>query len=404
MSSGNVVRLGEIKSSNVARTPTGILEVDRVLGGGLAPGGVFLLAGEPGIGKSTLVAQIANSIPHHHHGASEEPVLYVSGEESAEQLKARFERLGFTGERLAVLTDTNAEVVSATINNLHPIVTIIDSIQMMTSSETDSAGATTKLRASLAILAAAARDSSTPIILIGHVTKELDIAGPKSLEHLVDVITTFEGDRTSNYRLLRCIKNRFGTTDEVGVFSMSDRGLVEVANPSASFLTTRSTGAGSVVTAILEGSRPLLIEIQALATKSRFPYPERRASGFDLKRLDLVIAVLAKHARLPVTNADIHVNVTSGLKIREPAGDLAAALAIASSLTDRIIPSTLIAFGEVGLGGEIRPVRDAARRIQEAKKLGFTSFLIPADAENPNPTKGIIPVTHISEILKVLKV
>ncbi len=394
---GKVVTLGDIKTTTSTYHATGIDEVDRVLGGGITKGGVYLLAGEPGIGKSTLVAQIAAHIRHpersegtHTHagrlayarGSSATPqndgvVLYVSAEESPEQLKNRFTRMGISGDHIAVLTDTTAETVAATIEHLKPALAIIDSIQMMTADAAEDAGAPTKLRASTALLAETAKRTGIPLLLIGQVTKALDIAGPKSLEHIVDAVLLFEGDRDGRYRLLRATKNRFGSTDEIGVFEMTSQGLREVKNPSSAFLETRSHAPGSIVTCVLEGSRPILIEIQALASKTHFPYPERRASGFDVNRLNMLLAVLEKNSNIKVSGVDIHINITSGLKIREPAADLAVLLAIVSSITGKSLPTDLAAFGEVGLGGELRPVRDPARRINEAKKLGFTSCISP---------------------------
>ncbi|MBI4280625.1 DNA repair protein RadA [Candidatus Uhrbacteria bacterium] len=397
---GKVVGLEEIEISTEARLQTGINEVDRVLGGGLSAGAVILLAGEPGIGKSTLVAQIANSFPR-----NDGKVLYVSGEESPSQIKERFLRLSQSNNliaqslnrSIAFLPNTNAETIVATTVHLRPTLVIVDSAQTLTSNDSEDRGAVTKLQASVALLAEAAKKFSIPLLLIGQVTKNLDIAGPKSLEHLVDVVLSFEGDRSGAYRLLRAQKNRFGPTDEIGVFTMTEAGLREVANPSAEFLGVRSQAPGSVATSILEGTRPLLIEIQALASKTHFPYPERRAAGFDTNRLNLLLAVLEETTRLrgrsparsslarddhdyrSIAFSDIHLNVTSGFKIREPAADLAVILAVASSLTEKPLPQNLLAFGEVGLGGELRPVRESTKRIQEARKMQFITFLAPPD-------------------------
>lgn len=376
---GKVMALRDIKTTASTYHDTGIGEVDRVLGGGITQGGVYLLAGEPGIGKSTLVAQIANafSIVPRTIPRSSATTLYISAEESPEQLKVRFNRMGITGDHIAVLTDTTTETVAATIEHLKPALAIVDSIQMMSPEETSDAGAPTKLRASTALLAETAKRAGVPILLIGQVTKALDIAGPKSLEHIVDVVLIFEGDRDGRYRLLRAAKNRFGSTDEIGVFEMTSQGLREVKNPSSAFLETRSDAPGSIVTCVLEGSRPILIEIQALACQTHFPYPERRASGFDVNRLNMLLAILTTNCKLKAESYDIHINITSGFKIREPAADLAVLLAIVSSVTEKPLPHDLIAFGEVGLGGELRPVRDPERRRNEAKKLGFTSSVSP---------------------------
>jgi len=389
---GKVMKLGEISANQKTLQKTNIKEVDRVLGGGITPGGVYLLAGEPGIGKSTLVAQIAHTL--------NAPVLYVAGEESPEQLKTRFDRLGISSDLISVLPDTEAETIAATIEHTRPALTIIDSIQSMkTASST--LGAPTQLRASAAILTEIAKQTNAPVMLVGQVTKDLAIAGPKSLEHLVDTVLTFEGDRTSNYRILRTAKNRFGATDEVGVFEMVAQGLKEVANPSSAFLSNRSKTAGSVITCVLEGTRPFLVEIQALATKSNFPYPERRASGFDANRLNLLLAVISKTAKINTEKFDIHVNVTGGFRIKEPAADLAVLLAVASSIKNEKIPEKLLVFGEVGLGGELRNVKDPARRIAEGEKLGFTSYISPPEKNISNKTKTFNTVLEALSFLNL---
>ncbi|MDP3985516.1 MAG: AAA family ATPase [bacterium] len=422
-----VLSLADIETKNTVRISSGIGEVDRVLGGGIPPGAVILLAGEPGIGKSTLVAQIASQIASSvkrqasnvngqmssvngqmsnvkgqgsNVNGQMSNVLYVSGEESPSQLKDRFSRLAITNPSLAITSDTVAERIAASMENIRPALVIIDSVQTLDALAAEDGGAVTKLRAATALLAAAAKTTNTALLLVGQVTKEMDIAGPKTLEHLVDIVLTFEGDRYGAYRMLRAAKNRFGATDELGVFSMTGAGLIEVPNPSAEFLTNRSSAPGSVIGCTLEGKRPLLIEIQALVHSSRFPYPERRASGFDTNRLNLLIAVLEKHAGVSLGNHDIHVNVTSGIRIKEPAADLAVALAIVSSFKNKVIPPDTVAFGEIGLGGELRSVREPDRRIQEALTLNFKHCLCPSGAKKKSEV--VHQFSHISEVLRFL--
>lgn len=391
---GKTVGLADINPTSYKLQATTLNEVDRVLGGGIVPGGVYLLAGEPGIGKSTLVAQIAESCA--------ENILYVTGEESPEQLKQRFVRTGISNPRLAVLAETAAETIAATIETEKPALAIIDSIQTIQSEAAGGAGAPTQLKSALAILIETAKRTSTAVLLIGHVTKSSDIAGPKLLEHLVDVVLTFEGERSGGYRVLRAQKNRFGSTSEVGIFEMVATGLKEVPNPSAAFLASRSKNPGSIITCILEGVRPILLEIQALAVPSRYPYPERRATGYDPNRLNLLLAVLAKHCpTLKVGQMDIHVNVTSGFRIREPAADLAVLLAIASSIKNRPIPQETCAIAEVGLGGELRGVREINRRIREANTFGCTTVLVPAGTTETLP-QGAHPLSHIGDALTFL--
>ncbi len=372
--SGKVTKLEEIKTQEIRPRPTKIEELNRVLGGGLVAGGIYLLAGEPGIGKSTLVAQLAKT------WGNQNSVLYVSGEESPSQLKERFLRLDLDPARqppnqIAVLTETKTETIIAALETLKPNLVVIDSVQTLTTEAAGAAGSLTQLRASLAQLAEATRRLNPTLLLIGQVTKSSNIAGHKNLEHLVDVVLTFEGDREGRFRLLRASKNRFGPTDEVGVFEMTAAGLQEVSNPSTAFLEKRQTAPGNVVTSVLEGQRPILVELQALVSRSRFPYPERRASGFAVNRLNMLAAVLDKI--IPLQSYNLHLNVTSGFQIREPAADLAAILAIASSLKNKSLPKNLLVFGEVGLGGELRPVRDPDRRLREARKLGLTNFIEP---------------------------
>ena len=374
MPAGKTTSFDKIVGADVMRVKTDFAEVDRVLGGGVAPGSLVLLGGEPGIGKSTLVLQVATQVTK-----GKLPVLYVSGEESAEQIKLRFDRLGLQPRGLEFLGETNVETIAATIEELKPALAIVDSLQTVTSVEVSGApGNPNQLKASCAKLMAAAKNSHVPVILIGHVTKEGGLSGPKTLEHLVDVVLYLEGDKFHQFRILRSIKNRFGSTDEVGVFEMTQGGLKEVKNPSAAFLSGRGEPvAGSVITCLAQGSRPMLVEIQALVSRTNFGYPQRRASGFDLNRLQVLIAVLAKRTGLPLDTHDIFLNVVGGLRADEPAADLAVVLAIASALKNKPLPQNLAAFGEVGLGGEVRAVVQTEKRLQEIKKLGLEIAVVP---------------------------
>ena len=367
---GKTFSLNELKGSKTAHRPTGIAEFDRVLGGGLVPGSLALLSGEPGIGKSTLLLQVAAAIPN---------VLYASGEESAEQVALRFERLGLAAPSLKFLAETDLSTVLATIEAEKPSLAIIDSIQTLSSPETGGAqGGATQIRAMTAQMMDYAKRSGVPMLIVGQVTKDGDVAGPKTLEHLVDVVVSFEGDRSSNYRLLRTAKNRFGATDEVGVFEMGASGLKEVANPSSFFLNDRSKDVpGSVVTCIMEGTRPILVEIQALTSRTTFGYPQRRASGFDANRLQVLLAVLSERLGVPTQTHDIHINVAGGYKVKEPAADAAVVLAVVSALSGKPLASSLAAFGEVGLGGELRPVTFIDKRETEAKRLQFSQVISP---------------------------
>jgi DNA repair protein RadA/Sms len=368
---GKTVRLEELKNAPaVPRRATGIGEFDRVLGGGIVPGSLILLSGEPGIGKSTLLLQAAAAVPD---------ALYVSGEESSEQIATRFRRLGLTAPSLTFMAETDLATIAATIEERKPALAIIDSIQTTASAEIDSdTGGVSQIRGVTAALMELAKRTGIPVLIVGQVTKDGGVAGPKTLEHLVDVVVSFEGDRSSSYRLLRTTKNRFGATDEIGVFEMAPEGLRGVENPSSFFLNQRSAGApGSVVTCILEGTRPILVEIQALASRTTFGYPQRRASGFDVNRLQVLLAVLSERLGVPTQTHDIHLNVAGGYRISEPAADAAVVLAVVSALAGKPLPSSLAAFGEVGLGGELRPVSMLERRLAEAKRLGFSDIIAP---------------------------
>ncbi len=371
---------------SVRRLPTGIADLDTVLGGGILPAGVMLLAGQPGIGKSTLLMQVAA------HVAEQSSVLYVSGEESASQVKLRATRLGATsGDDLQFVASTSADDIAATTRSGQYKLVIIDSIQTLSLEEIASApGTVSQITNSSNVIIRAAKASGAAVILVGHVTKEGSIAGPKVLEHLVDVVLQFEGDRYGGFKVVRAVKNRYGSTSEAAIFEMNDKGLRVVENPSAALLAERQNADGSVVLATLEGNRPILVEIQALVNSTNFGYPKRTASGFDLNRLNLLIAVLEKRTKLNLSDKDIYVNVVGGLKLADRAADLAVAMAIASAAAGRKLDDGLVVFGEVGLGGEIRSAQGADKRLNESKKLGFTQAIAPATSGKKNSfVKGV---------------
>lgn len=428
VATGKVLSFSEVTDKDFERIKTGIGEFDRVLGGGIVPGSLVLLGGEPGIGKSTLLAQIATSVvasktaqPHplRDNGIASSPAaprndrkekvarndtLYISGEESAEQIKMRLDRLSLKTDSLQFLGETNIETICATIEKLKPTLAIVDSIQTMTTNEFPSeAGSVNQVRACTVKLLEVAKKNSIPIFIVGHVTKEGQVAGPKTLEHLVDTVLYLEGDRFHTYRLLRTVKNRFGSTDEVGIFEMTSQGLVEVKNPSAIFLEERDQNiAGSVVTCVIEGTRPLLVEIQALVSRTYFGYPQRRSAGFDLNRLQLLLAVLGKRAGINLGTHDVHLNVAGGYKVQEPACDLAAVLAVASAFKNKPLTKETVVFGEVGLGGEIRAIPQIEKRISETEKLGFKTVLAPNFKTQINNKLKIVKVKNLTEALKYL--
>jgi len=392
----NIVKLDEIVETEEKRIQTNISEFDRVLGGGFMQGSVVLIGGDPGIGKSTLVMQSASSIIG--------KVLYVSGEESTTQLNQRAKRLKIRTSNLYVLAVTEIELIESAINKINPDVVIIDSIQTMQRAELDNApGTVTQIRESANQIMQLAKSKNFVAVLVGHITKEGYIAGPKLLEHMVDAVLQFEGDRNHNYRILRSLKNRFGGTNEIGIFEMHDDGLTEVKNPSEIFLSEHSADStGSVITATIEGSRPVLLEVQALVTPSNYGNPQRVATGFDYKRLSILLAVLEKRVKLRLSSANVFINIAGGLKIYEPAADLAVCCSIVSSFKDKSCKEGFVAIGEVGLGGEIRSVSQIEKRIQEAEKLGFTSIIIPKT--NYKSVKGkysinVIPVKNIFDAL-----
>jgi DNA repair protein RadA/Sms len=353
-------------------------EFNRVLGGGVVPGSVVLLGGDPGIGKSTLLLLVSADL------AQRGPVLYVSGEESPEQIKMRADRLGVPGEQLYVLGETRLEEILAQAEALSPILVVVDSIQTTSlDAVTSPAGSIGQVRECAMALLRYAKASRTPVFLVGHVTKEGAIAGPQVLAHIVDAVLYLEGERFHSYRILRSVKNRFGSTDEIGVFDMGDQGMTEVANPSEVFLAERAANAdGSTVAVTLEGTRPLLVEVQALTAQSSFGLPRRTANGIDTNRLQLLTAVLQKRVGLPLGTQDIFVNVVGGLRVTEPAIDLAVACAIASSFRDLPAPTDLAIVGEIGLNGELRRVAHLERRLAEAAKLGFKRVLVPKSVAN----------------------
>jgi DNA repair protein RadA/Sms len=391
-----IVKLADVKSQAVRRAPSGFLEFDRVLGGGIVPGSIVLISGDPGIGKSTLLLQVAMAVAKESHVTKESkdskvkkspdssvtfesPVLYVTGEESAQQVKIRADRIGKTSDNLYILPITDVDGIVEASDRVKPSLLIIDSIQTLTTSRlSGSAGSVGQVRECAQVLQAHAKSTQTPIFIVGHVTKEGSVAGPKVLEHLVDAVLNLEGDGMHAFRVLRCNKNRFGSTFEVGVFEMTDAGMVEVSNPSQIFLAQRiASRPGSVVASTITGDRPILAEVQALTTSTIFGMPIRRATGLDFNRVQVVIAALSKASNLSLGNMDIYVNVAGGLKILEPAADLAVALAIVSAAVDKPLKEGVCVFGEVGLLGELRPVAGTKNRMSEAKRLGFADFITP---------------------------
>jgi DNA repair protein RadA/Sms len=381
-----------------SRFESGMAEVDNVLGGGFVPGSVNLIAGQPGIGKSTLLLQLAQEIAKRHN------VLYVSGEESAHQIGLRAKRLAVDGNRLQIATSSSADDIAATIAGGDYQLVIVDSIQTTTCSELSSAsGSVSQITGSAQILTIAAKKTGTALVIVGHVTKEGSIAGPKVLEHLVDVVLQMEGDTYGGFKILRSTKNRFGSISETGIFEMLDNGLQPVQNPSAALLAERQNSDGSVVFATVEGTRPLLVEIQALVNRTNYGYPKRTASGIDLNRVNLLVAVLERRTKLKLSDQDIYINVVGGIRISEPAADLAVCMAIASAAKGLQLSSNAVVFGEVGLSGEIRRVPFLEQRISEAKKLGFEAAIGPS--QKPNQKEPMLrSVSNVRDALnKFLK-
>lgn len=400
--SDEILELADIGDDTDVRYNTGIGELDRVLGGGLVKGSLVLLGGEPGIGKSTLLLQICQFLGENHS------VLYVSGEESARQLKLRAARLGVDSENLYILTATDAEAVAETIASSAPDIAIIDSVQTMSIGRISSSpGSLTQVRECSNLFMHTAKKQEIPIIIVGHVNKDGAIAGPKVMEHIVDAVLYFEGERHQSYRLLRAVKNRFGSTNEIGVFSMTDKGLEEVSNPSATLLEGRQAEApGSAVVSTIEGSRGVLAEIQALVAPSGFGNPRRMANGIDYNRFAMLTAVLERRAGIKLYNTDIYVNVAGGLKVDEPAVDLGICIAIASASLDRPITKDVVFIGEVGLNGELRTVTHLTKRLSEASKMGFKTAVVPQRAlKNITPPKDIktVGIANLSDAIKILR-
>ncbi|MBI4304319.1 MAG: DNA repair protein RadA [Chloroflexi bacterium] len=393
--------LSRVETKADARFPLPSTELNRVLGGGIVPGSLVLVSGDPGIGKSTILLQVASLVAQ-----ARGKVVYVSGEETARQIKLRAERLGIKGDELYLFAETDVDAIVGQLDLLAPSLVVIDSIQVMYLSELDSApGSVTQVRDCTMKLMHWAKLNAVPVFLSGHVTKDGSIAGPRVLEHIVDVVLYLEGESFSAHRLLRCVKNRFGSTNEVGVFEMKGQGLVEVENPSQVFLSQRGDEAiGSAIVPVLEGSRPLLVEIQALTNPTSFGLPRRTANGIDFNRLLLITAVLSKRLGLKLGNQDIMVNVTGGLRVEEPAADLGIALAIASSFRDIPVDPNMVAIGEIGLSGELRAVPQLERRISEAARIGFKHCLAPKVGAKINQiAKGtdLISASTLREAIRV---
>lgn len=369
----DIVSLSQVKADDHTRIQTDIKELDRVLGGGIVPGSLVLVGGDPGIGKSTLLLQVCQNL------SQKEEILYISGEESLAQIKLRANRMGEFTDKLKLLCETNLETIRSVIEKQRPRFVVIDSIQTMFSEEVSSApGSVSQVRESTNIFMQLAKGLGISIFIVGHVTKEGTVAGPRVLEHMVDTVLYFEGDRHASYRLLRGVKNRFGSTNEIGVFEMRQNGLTEVENPSEYMLSGKPENAsGSVVACSIEGTRPILIEVQALVCKSGFGMPRRTAAGTDYNRVNLLMAVLEKRIGLPLSEYDAYVNIAGGIKMNEPAIDLGIVVAIISSYKNRAVDEKTVVFGEVGLSGEIRAVSMPEQRVSEAKKLGFESCIIP---------------------------
>ena len=404
-----VQALSAIEAVDVARSPTGQPELDRVLGGGIVEGGVVLIGGDPGIGKSTLLLQALDSLQRSAPAAERGGTLYVTGEESGAQVALRARRLGITGSQVAVLAEIQLEKIIATLAEQKPAVAVIDSIQTVYSDQLTSApGSVAQVRECAAHLTRWAKSSGCAIVLVGHVTKDGQLAGPRVLEHMVDTVLYFEGDTHSSYRLIRAIKNRFGAVNEIGVFAMTEKGLKGVSNPSAIFLSQHSQPVpGSCVLVTLEGTRPMLVEIQALVDTGGVS-PRRLSVGLERDRLAMLLAVLHQHAGVATGDQDVFVNAVGGVRISEPAADLAVLLAITSSLRGKALPKGFIAFGEVGLAGEVRPAPRGQERLREATKLGFTVAVVPranAPKKNDKAFEGLTihPVDRIEEALEVVR-
>ncbi len=396
------VSIDEISTENEARVAIGIDELDRVLGGGMVAGSLTLVGGDPGIGKSTLLLQVCKKLTDQG-----KEVLYISGEESLSQIKMRAVRLGEMSNKLKLLCETNLGTIEDVIKKNKPQVAVIDSIQTMYDEEIGSApGSVSQVREATAVMMRVAKEMGVSVFIVGHVTKEGTVAGPRVLEHMVDTVLYFEGDRHASYRVLRGVKNRFGSTNEIGVFEMNNAGLTEVKNPSEYMLNGKPQGAsGSIVSCSMEGTRPLLVEIQALVSRTSFGFPRRQSAGSDTNRLNLLIAVLEKRLNMQMSDQDAYINIAGGIKISEPAVDLGIVMAIVSSFRNRAIDDKVIAFGEVGLSGEVRAVSQTIARVTEAKKLGFNTCIIPESCvDSVKDIKGIkiVGVKNISEAIDLI--
>ena len=391
--------ISQVQSEREPRIRTGMEELDRVLGGGIVPGSLILVGGDPGIGKSTILLQMSHFLAHSKH-----KVLYTSGEESTKQVKLRAERLGANNDDLFVLSETNIETIEEQLNEINPRVVVIDSIQTMFHPTVTSApGSVSQVRECCAHLMRLAKTKEIAILIVGHVTKQGEIARPRLLEHMVDTVLYFEGERHNTYRILRSVKNRFGSTHEMGIFEMMEKGLREVSNPSELFLSERSIAAGATVVASMEGTRPVLVELQALVTPTSFPSPRRTATGVDYNRVALIMAVLEKRVGMLLQNQDAFVNVAGGVRLDEPAIDLAIAVSIASSFRNRATQADDVVLGEIGLTGEVRGISRIEQRVKEAQKLGFKRVIIPeknlAGWEHPRGIE-LIPVKTVEDALR----
>lgn len=394
------VSLAEIQTEKEERTATGIGELDRVLGGGIVGGSLVLVGGDPGIGKSTLLLQVCRLL-----SLAGKKVLYISGEESLRQIKLRAQRLGSFNDNLLLLCETNLTDIREEAQKQKPEIMVIDSIQTMYNEDVSSApGSVSQVRESTGMLLQIAKGMGISVFIVGHVTKDGSVAGPRVLEHMVDTVLYFEGDRHASYRILRSVKNRFGSTNEIGVFEMRGDGLAEVRNPSEFMLSGKPQGAsGSIVACSMEGTRPILIEVQALVCRSNFGIPRRTAAGTDFNRVNLLMAVLEKRGRMNLSECDAYVNIAGGIKMTEPAIDLAILLAVASSYRDIVIPDRVVAFGEVGLSGEVRAVSMAQQRVREAKKLGFETVILPRVCENTVGKAEGVELVFVSTIAEAVE-
>ncbi len=396
--------IAEIDVDAARAVPTGEDELDRVLGGGLVPGAVVLLAGEPGVGKSTLLLSVASSYARGPSGRDARTVLYVTGEESAGQVRLRAERVGALAPRLLLAAETDLATVLGHVEASAPALLVVDSVQTIASAEVDGApGGVSQVREVAAALIAAAKERQVPVLLVGHVTKDGTVAGPRTLEHLVDVVCQFEGDRHSRLRMVRAVKNRYGPTDEVGCFELSESGIVGLSDPSGLFLSHLGAGVpGTCVTVTVEGRRPLALEIQSLVAPSPLANPRRTTSGLESSRLAMILAVLHRHGGLRLADQDVYVSTIGGARVSEPAADLATALAIVSARTGGALPPGTIAFGEVGLAGDIRPVTAIDRRLSEAARLGFVRAVVPAGATTSVPAGlQVLEARHIAEAVEL---